>query len=98
AEDAARNFLPSIGRLVRYRPPEGDGVRLDTGVSEGAEISVYYDPLIAKLVVSGHDRASAIDRLRGALDDFYVTGVQHNIAFLAPGVQPHVAFRGGGRG
>ncbi len=83
AEDPARNFLPSIGRLVRYLPPAGDGVRLDTGVSEGAEISVYYDPLIAKLVVSAHDRSTAIDRLRGALDDFYLAGVQHNIAFLA---------------
>jgi len=68
---------------VRYRPPSGEGIRLDTGVSEGAEISVYYDPLIAKLVVSAHDRSTAIDRLRGALDDFYLAGVQHNIAFLA---------------
>src|SRR5437667_5040333 len=63
AEDPARNFLPSIGRLVRYRPPSGEGVRLDAGVYEGAEISVYYDPLIAKLVVSGADRDTAIGRL-----------------------------------
>ena len=63
AEDPTRNFLPSIGRLVRYRPPSGDGVRLDTGVFEGAEISVYYDPLIAKLIASGPDRDTAIDRL-----------------------------------
>src|SRR5207253_4603975 len=83
AEDPARNFLPSIGRLVRYRPPSGDGIRLDTGVFEGAEISVYYDPLIAKLVAYGPDRERAIDRLRGALDDFYISGVQHNIPFLA---------------
>ena len=83
AEDPARNFLPSIGRLVRYRPPDGQGVRLDAGVSEGAEISVYYDPLIAKLIVSGPDRGAAIDRLSGALDEFYVAGVQHNIPFLA---------------
>jgi propionyl-CoA carboxylase alpha chain len=83
AEDPTRNFLPSIGRLVRYLPPRGEGVRLDAGVFEGAEISVYYDPLIAKLVASGADRAAAIDRLRGALDDFYVAGVQHNIPFLA---------------
>ncbi len=66
AEDPARNFLPSIGRLVRYRPPSGEGVRLDAGVFEGAEISVYYDPLIAKLIVSGPDRNTAIDRLSGA--------------------------------
>src|SRR5207302_9256427 len=83
AEDPARNFLPSIGRLVRYRPPAGDGVRLDTGVFEGAEISIYYDPLIAKLIAFGPDRDTAIGRLRGALDDFYVAGVQHNIPFLA---------------
>jgi propionyl-CoA carboxylase alpha chain len=83
AEDPTRNFLPSIGRLVRYLPPTGDGIRLDTGVFEGAEISVHYDPLIAKLIASGPDRETAIDRLRGALDDFYVAGVQHNIPFLA---------------
>ena len=83
AEDPARNFLPSIGRLVRYKPPSGEGVRLDAGVFEGAEISVYYDPLIAKLIVSGPERDSAIDRLSGALDEFYIAGVQHNIPFLA---------------
>ncbi len=86
AEDPARNFLPSIGRLVRYRPPAGGGVRLDAGVFEGAEISVYYDPLIAKLIVSGPDRDTAISRLCGALDEFYVAGVQHNIPFLAAAV------------
>jgi propionyl-CoA carboxylase alpha chain len=83
AEDPTRNFLPSIGRLVRYQPPYGDGIRLDAGVSEGSEINVYYDPLIAKLVASGVDRSAAIDRLSSALDEFYVTGVQHNISFLA---------------
>jgi propionyl-CoA carboxylase alpha chain len=83
AEDPQRNFLPSIGRLVRYRPPAGDGVRLDTGVFEGAEISLYYDPMIAKLCAYGADRNQAIDRLRGALDAFYIAGVGDNIAFLA---------------
>ena len=83
AEDPTRNFLPSIGRLVRYRPPAGDGIRLDAGVVEGSEISVHYDPLIAKLVTSGPDRDAAIDRLSGALDQFYIAGVQHNIPFLA---------------
>jgi len=83
AEDPLRNFLPSIGRLVRYRQPEDDGIRVDTGVYEGAEISLYYDPMIAKLVVSGADRDAAIDRLKGALDAFYIAGVQHNVAFLA---------------
>jgi propionyl-CoA carboxylase alpha chain len=94
AEDPARSFLPSIGRLVRYRPPGGEGVRLDAGVFEGAEISVYYDPLIAKLIVSGPDRETAIDRLSSALDEFYVAGVQHNIPFLAAvASKPH--FRAG---
>jgi propionyl-CoA carboxylase alpha chain len=83
AEDPTRNFLPSIGRLVRYLPPAGEGLRLDAGVSEGTEISIHYDPMIAKLVAFAPDRATAIDRLCAALDEFYVTGVQHNIAFLA---------------
>ena len=82
AEDPARNFLPSIGRLIRYRPPEADGLRLDSGVVEGAEITLYYDPMIAKLIAYGADRNQAIERLRGALDGFYISGVRHNIAFL----------------
>src|SRR5689334_16458843 len=83
AEDPLRNFLPSIGRLVRYRPPEGDGIRVDSGVFEGAEITVYYDPMIAKLVAEGNDRHEATERLQAALDAFHIAGVQHNIAFLA---------------
>ena len=84
AEDPARNFLPSIGRLVRYRAPqEADGVRIDTGVEEGSEISMYYDPMIAKLVAHGEDRAGAIARMQAALDGYYVRGVNHNMAFLA---------------
>src|SRR5438105_3931339 len=70
AEDPTRNFLPSIGRLVRYRPPKGDGIRIDSGVFEGAEISLYYDPMIAKLVSYGEDRDQAIARLQDALDGF----------------------------
>jgi propionyl-CoA carboxylase alpha chain len=85
AEDPLRKFLPSIGRLVRYRPPEADGqkVRVDTGVYEGGEISVYYDPMIAKLITGGRDRAEATQRMREALDAFYVRGLNHNIPFLA---------------
>src|SRR6476659_4601137 len=83
AEDPTRNFLPSIGRLVRYCPPEGDGVRVDAGVFEGAEISLYYDPMIAKLIAYGKDRDAAIERLGDALDGFYISGVRHNVAFLA---------------
>jgi propionyl-CoA carboxylase alpha chain len=87
AEDPVRSFLPSIGRLVRYRPPEdpqgGDAIRIDSGVFEGAEITLYYDPMIAKLIAYGRDRDAAIGRLRAALDGFVIAGVQHNIAFLA---------------
>jgi propionyl-CoA carboxylase alpha subunit len=86
AEDPSRGFLPSTGRLVRYLPPAGEGVRLDDGVFEGAEISVYYDPMIAKLAVHGPDRDTATLRLRDALDRTYISGVQNNVAFLAAAV------------
>jgi propionyl-CoA carboxylase alpha chain len=79
-----RNFVPSIGRLVRYAPPDAlDGVRVDTGVYEGAEISMYYDPMIAKLVTYGATRDAAIARMEGALDAFHIRGVAHNVPFLA---------------
>jgi propionyl-CoA carboxylase alpha chain len=87
AEDPLRNFLPSIGRLVRYAPPAGEGIRVDTGVFEGAEISVYYDPMIAKLVGYGASRAEASARLAGALDAFHIRGVSHNVSFLAAVLQ-----------
>ena len=83
AEDPFRNFLPSIGRLTRYRAPEGEGVRVDTGVYEGGEISMHYDPMIAKLITYGADRDLAIKGMRQALDGYYIRGVQHNIAFLS---------------
>ncbi|MGO8916933.1 MAG: acetyl-CoA carboxylase biotin carboxylase subunit [Stellaceae bacterium] len=83
AEDPLRNFLPSIGRLARYLPPEGEGIRVDTGVFEGAEISIYYDPMIAKLVSYGASRAEATRRLGEALNAYYIRGLSHNIAFLA---------------
>ena len=88
AEDPYRNFLPSIGRLTRYRPPRegrfGDVVvRNDTGVTEGAEISMYYDPMIAKLCTWAPTRAAAIEAMSEALDEFVVDGIEHNIPFLA---------------
>jgi propionyl-CoA carboxylase alpha chain len=84
AEDPFRTFLPSTGRLVRYAPPPEDaGVRVDTGVYEGGEISVHYDPMIAKLLGQGATREEATARLRTALDKFVIRGVQHNISFLA---------------
>src|SRR6185437_1930781 len=83
AEDPFRNFLPSIGRLVRYLPPSGEGIRVDEGVFEGAEIGFYYDPMIAKLVAHGATRTEAIERMTQALDSFHIAGVSHNIPFLA---------------
>ncbi len=86
AEDPRRNFLPAIGRITRYLPPRGDGIRIDSGVEEGAEISIYYDPMIAKLIGSGATRAEAIERLRGALDAFVIRGLSHNAGFLAAAI------------
>jgi len=88
AEDPYRNFLPSTGRLTRYRPPKegtdhGVTVRNDTGVYEGGEISLYYDPMIAKLVTHAPTRSAAITAQSDALDAFVVDGIRHNIPFLA---------------
>ncbi|NEI74615.1 acetyl-CoA carboxylase biotin carboxylase subunit [Rhizobium lusitanum] len=88
AEDPYRNFLPSIGRLTRYRPPregktEKSVVRNDTGVFEGAEISMYYDPMIAKLCTWAPSRLEAIEAMGEALDGFVVDGIEHNMPFLS---------------
>jgi len=88
AEDPFRNFLPSTGRLTRYRPPQegvdnGVTVRNDTGVYEGGEISIYYDPMIAKLVTHAPSRSAAIAAQSDALDAFVIDGIRHNIPFLA---------------
>jgi propionyl-CoA carboxylase alpha chain len=83
AEDPLRGFLPSIGRLTRYRPPAGEGVRVDTGVYEGSEISMFYDPMIAKLITYGATRPQATKRMADALDAFAIRGVNHNIGFLS---------------
>jgi propionyl-CoA carboxylase alpha chain len=114
AEDPYRNFLPSVGRLTRYNPPEevaagpladagkwhGDAptgataVRNDTGVYDGGEISMYYDPMIAKLCTWGLDRATAIEAMRTALDEFEVEGIGHNLPFLSA-VMDHERFTSG---
>ena len=84
ADDPFRNFLPSTGRLVKYRPPqEMDGVRVDTGVYEGGEIPMFYDSMIAKLIVHGKDRMEAIEKMRSALNDFIIRGIHSNIPFQA---------------
>ena len=99
AEDPFRNFLPSVGRLVKYRPPaEGRAgevtVRNDTGVQEGGEISIFYDPMIAKLVTHAPSRAAAIEAQSTALDAFYVDGIRHNIPFLSA-LMNHPRWRAG---
>ena len=99
AEDPYRGFLPSIGRLSRYRPPEeiaekSRAVRNDTGVFEGGEISMYYDPMIAKLCTWAPSRAEAIEEMRSALDAFELEGIGHNLPFLAA-VMDHPKFNSG---
>ncbi|MDU9004466.1 acetyl/propionyl/methylcrotonyl-CoA carboxylase subunit alpha [Sedimentitalea todarodis] len=99
AEDPYRGFLPSIGRLSRYRPPaevaeKDHAVRNDTGVFEGGEISMYYDPMIAKLCSWAPNRADAIEIMRDALDEFEIEGIGHNIPFLAA-VMDHPRFISG---
>ena len=104
AEDPYRGFLPSTGRLVRYRPPvEGwsgdsiygvDGVRIDDGVMEGGEVSTFYDPMIAKLVTWGETRDEAADKQVAALDRFEIEGPGHNIDFLSA-IMQHKRFRSG---
>ena len=100
AEDPYRNFLPSIGRLTKYRPPT-EGLRADktilrndTGVYEGGEISMFYDPMIAKLCIWGPDRLAAINAMQEALDQFEVEGIAHNLPFLSA-VMGHERFRSG---
>jgi propionyl-CoA carboxylase alpha chain len=94
AEDPARGFLPSIGQLVRYREPAGEGVRVDSGVDEGGEISMYYDPMIAKLVAHAPTREAAIDRLHLALDHYEIDGIVSNRQFLSA-VLENESFRSG---
>ncbi len=99
AEDPYRGFLPSIGRLTRYRPPQegtrGDAIlRNDTGVTEGSEISMYYDPMIAKLCTWAPTRPQAIDAMSDALDSFIIDGIEHNIPFLSALMQ-HPRWRDG---
>jgi len=95
AEDPLREFMPSIGRVTRYRPPEEtEYVRIDTGVREGGVVSMFYDPMIAKLISYAPDREAAIETLRTALNEYYVRGVTHNMGFLNALVT-HPRFRAG---
>ncbi|MEM9022730.1 MAG: acetyl-CoA carboxylase biotin carboxylase subunit [Bacteroidota bacterium] len=94
AEDPANNFLPDIGRLQTYQPPQGPGVRVDDGFREGMDIPIYYDPMIAKLITHGADRTNAISRMIRAIDDYAITGVTTTLGFCRFALQ-HEAFTSG---
>lgn len=95
AEDPYRNFLPSTGRLTQYKSPEDlDGIRIDTGVFEGSEISMFYDPMISKLISYGKNREDAIEKMALALDRYRIRGVNHNIDFLSA-LMSHDRFKSG---
>ncbi len=94
AEDPTNNFLPDIGKLISYERPTGDGVRVDDGFEEGMEIPIYYDPMIAKLIVHGKDRNDAIAKMTKAIDDYYITGVKTTLPFCAWAIN-HEAFVSG---
>ena len=82
AEDASNNFLPAIGPLAVFRAPEGPGIRLDTGVREGDEVTPNYDPMLAKLIVWAPSRVEALQKMRRALDEFVILGTTTNVEFL----------------
>jgi propionyl-CoA carboxylase alpha chain len=83
AEDPVRGFLPSTGRLIHYRPPQDSAVvRVDTGVYEGGEVSMYYDPMVAKLITCGDTREESIAHMQRALNEYFIRGISHNIGFL----------------
>jgi acetyl/propionyl-CoA carboxylase alpha subunit len=94
AEDPATNFLPDIGTLRTYRPPQGPGVRVDDGFEEGMEIPIHYDPMIAKLITHGATREEAMDRMERAIDDYAISGVETTLGFCRY-VMGHKAFRSG---
>jgi acetyl-CoA carboxylase, biotin carboxylase subunit len=94
AEDPENNFLPDTGKLVRYQPPKGPGVRVDDGVEEGSEISIYYDPMVAKLVSHGKDREEAIERMLRAIAEYEIQGIKTTLPFCAF-VLKHPEFRQG---
>jgi acetyl-CoA carboxylase biotin carboxylase subunit len=94
AEDPANNFLPDIGTLTTYRPPQGPGVRVDDGFEEGMEIPIHYDPMIAKLITHGVTREEAISRMERAIDDYAISGVETTLGFCRY-VMGHESFRSG---
>jgi len=94
AEDPFQGFLPSVGRMERYIEPADNGVRIDSGIFEGGEVSIFYDPMISKLITYGFDRNQAIEKMSNALDSYYIRGVKNNISFLSALII-HPRFRSG---
>jgi acetyl/propionyl-CoA carboxylase alpha subunit len=94
AEDPAHDFRPSLGEILLMREPAGPGIRVDSGIRQGDEVSMHYDPMIAKLSVHGADRDAAIDRARAALRDYAVLGITTNASYLLD-ILGHPAFRAG---
>jgi acetyl/propionyl-CoA carboxylase alpha subunit len=94
AEDPAHGFLPDAGRILRARVPAGPGVRVDAALRDGLDVSIHYDPMLAKVITSGRDRAESILRMRKALDEFVVLGIRTNIEYLQA-VLAHPAFERG---
>ncbi|MEB3287388.1 MAG: acetyl-CoA carboxylase biotin carboxylase subunit [Vampirovibrionales bacterium] len=94
AEDPANNFMPSVGPMRIYKPPQGSGIRVDDGYTEGYEVTVHYDPMLAKLICWGSDRQAAIERMRWALSQYVILGFNHNISFLRQ-IMTHPAFQAG---
>jgi propionyl-CoA carboxylase alpha chain len=94
AEDPFQGFLPSVGRMERYIEPVDNGVRIDSGIFEGGEVSIFYDPMISKLITYGFDRNQAIEKMSNALDSYYIRGVKNNISFLSALII-HPRFRSG---
>lgn len=94
AEDPANNFLPDIGTLDVYRRPQGNGVRVDDGFEEGMTVPIFYDPMLAKLIVHAENREAAMDRMIRAIDEFHIVGVQTTLGFCRY-VMTHEAFRSG---
>ncbi|HVA65149.1 MAG TPA: hypothetical protein VNF74_15595, partial [Terriglobales bacterium] len=94
AEDPEQNFMPSPGRITRLRTPQGPGVRVDSGIYEGWNVPLDYDPLLAKLIVWGADRKQAVARMQRALGEYEIAGVRHNLGFFRR-VFADAAFRAG---
>jgi propionyl-CoA carboxylase alpha chain len=94
AEDPRNNFLPDIGQLQTYRRPQGPGIRVDDGFEQGMDIPIYYDPMLAKLIAYGKDRAEAIERMKRAIDEYDITGPETTLSFCRF-VMEHEAFRSG---